>query len=190
MYLSRIQMPLIIQKGETMADLSILNNAIDFQPAELRTLAEEVIKNYGIKVSELCERYTEIKCAACKTACGEAVTKSSGDVSEALRAMGVPARIKGYHYLRDAITLVMNDFEKINSVTKVLYPEVAEHFKTSPCCVERAIRHAIEIAWERGDIEAQEELFGYSVSSCKGKPTNSEFIAMIADYLLLKQKFS
>lgn len=101
---------------------------------------------------------------------------------------GVPAHIKGYQYLREAIILTINDMDIINAVTKVLYPEVAKKFGTTPSRVERAIRHAIEVAWDRGDIEVLQKFFGYTVSNIKGKPTNSEFIAMIADCLSLRQK--
>ena len=109
-------------------------------------------------------------------------------VTDIIHEIGVPAHIKGYQYLREAIILTINDMEMINAVTKVLYPEVAKKFSTTPSRVERAIRHAIEVAWDRGDIEVLQKYFGYTVSNIKGKPTNSEFIAMIADSLTLRQK--
>ncbi|NLH00733.1 MAG: sporulation transcription factor Spo0A [Clostridiales bacterium] len=109
-------------------------------------------------------------------------------VTEVIHEIGVPAHIKGYQYLREAIILAINDMEVINSVTKVLYPTVAKKFCTTPSRVERAIRHAIEVAWDRGDIETLQKFFGYTVSNVKGKPTNSEFIAMIADCLSLRRK--
>lgn len=109
-------------------------------------------------------------------------------VTEIIHEIGVPAHIKGYQYLREAIILTINDMDVINAVTKVLYPEVAKKFNTTPSRVERAIRHAIEVAWDRGDIETLQKFFGYTVSNIKGKPTNSEFIAMIADCLSLRQK--
>ena len=111
-------------------------------------------------------------------------------VTDIIHEIGVPAHIKGYQYLREAIILTLNDMEMINAVTKVLYPEVAKKFGTTPSRVERAIRHAIEVAWDRGDIEVLQKFFGYTVSNIKGKPTNSEFIAMIADSLTLKRKQS
>ena len=111
-------------------------------------------------------------------------------VTDVIHEIGVPAHIKGYQYLREAIILTINDMEMINAVTKVLYPEVAKKFDTTPSRVERAIRHAIEVAWDRGDIEVLQKYFGYTVSNIKGKPTNSEFIAMIADNLTLKRKQS
>ena len=109
-------------------------------------------------------------------------------VTEIIHEIGVPAHIKGYQYLREAIILTINDMDIINAVTKVLYPEVAKRFCTTPSRVERAIRHAIEVAWDRGDLETLQKYFGYTVNSAKGKPTNSEFIAMIADRLQLRMK--
>ncbi len=109
-------------------------------------------------------------------------------VTDIIHEIGVPAHIKGYQYLREAIILTINDMDMINAVTKVLYPEVARKFNTTPSRVERAIRHAIEVAWDRGDIETLQRFFGYTVSNIKGKPTNSEFIAMIADNLSLRRK--
>ena len=109
-------------------------------------------------------------------------------VTDIIHEIGVPAHIKGYQYLREAIILTIKDMEMINAVTKVLYPEVAKRFGTTPSRVERAIRHAIEVAWDRGDVEVLQKFFGYTVSGIKGKPTNSEFIAMIADNLSLRRK--
>lgn len=111
-------------------------------------------------------------------------------VTDIIHEIGVPAHIKGYQYLREAIILTIKDMEMINAVTKVLYPEVAKRYQTTPSRVERAIRHAIEVAWDRGDVEVLQKFFGYTVSGIKGKPTNSEFIAMIADNLNLKRKHS
>ena len=101
---------------------------------------------------------------------------------------GVPAHIKGYQYVREAIVIAVQDMDVINAVTKVLYPEVARRYSTTPSRVERAVRHAIEVAWDRGDLETLQRYFGYTVSNTKGKPTNSEFIAMIADRIRLQRK--
>ena len=109
-------------------------------------------------------------------------------VTDIIHEIGVPAHIKGYQYLREAIVLTVNDMDVINAVTKVLYPTVAKKFDTTASRVERAIRHAIEVAWDRGDLETLQKFFGYTVSNIKGKPTNSEFIAMIADSLTLRRK--
>ena len=109
-------------------------------------------------------------------------------VTNVIHELGVPAHIKGYQYLREAIMMVINDIDIINQITKQLYPEIAEKYKTTPSRVERAIRHAIEVAWARGQADAVENIFGYTISAAKGKPTNSEFIAMIADKLRLELK--
>ncbi len=110
------------------------------------------------------------------------------EVTHIMREIGVPAHIKGYQYLRDAVMMVVKDLEIINSITKQLYPNIAKEYNTTPSRVERAIRHAIEVAWNRGQIEAIDAMFGYTVSLGKGKPTNSEFIAMVADKLRLEMK--
>ena len=109
-------------------------------------------------------------------------------VTAIIHEVGVPAHIKGYQYLREAIIIAVNDMDVINAVTKVLYPEVAKRYGTTASRVERAIRHAIEVAWDRGDLETLQKYFGYTVSNAKGKPTNSEFIAMIADRLQLERR--
>ena len=109
-------------------------------------------------------------------------------VTSIIHEIGVPAHIKGYQYLREAIMIAVNDMDVINAITKVLYPQVAKTFSTTPSRVERAIRHAIEVAWDRGDLETLQRFFGYTVSNTKGKPTNSEFIALIADRLQLQLK--
>ena len=111
-------------------------------------------------------------------------------VTGIIHEIGVPAHIKGYQYLREAIIIAVNDMDVINAITKVLYPQVAKTFQTTPSRVERAIRHAIEVAWDRGDLDTLQRFFGYTVSNTKGKPTNSEFIALIADKLQLQLKSS
>lgn len=110
------------------------------------------------------------------------------EVTAIIHEVGIPAHIKGYQYVREAIILTVQDMEMINAVTKMLYPEVARRFHTTPSRVERAIRHAIEVAWDRGDLETLQSYFGYTVNSAKGKPTNSEFIAMISDRIRLRKK--
>ena len=109
-------------------------------------------------------------------------------VTSIIHEIGVPAHIKGYQYLRESIMIAVEDMDVINAITKVLYPQVAKTFQTTPSRVERAIRHAIEVAWDRGDLETLQRFFGYTVSNTKGKPTNSEFIALIADKLQLQIK--
>ena len=138
------------------------------------------------RVSTVCERIRQLT--------GKRHSEDNWDHSRNLETMvtaiihdvGVPAHIKGYQYLREAILIAVADMDVINAVTKVLYPEVAKRFNTTASRVERAIRHAIEVAWDRGDLETLQKYFGYTVSNVKGKPTNSEFIAMIADRLQLQ----
>lgn len=110
------------------------------------------------------------------------------EVTEIIHEIGVPAHIKGYQYLRDGIILSVNDMEMLNSITKILYPTIAKRHQTTPSRVERAIRHAIEVAWGRGKMDTIDALFGYTISTGKGKPTNSEFIALIADKIRLEMK--
>ena len=109
-------------------------------------------------------------------------------VTDMLHEIGIPAHIKGYHYLRDAIMMAVEDMDVLNAITKILYPTVAKKYQTTSSRVERAIRHAIEVAWSRGKLDTLDELFGYTVSNGKGKPTNSEFIALIADTIQLEYK--
>ncbi len=110
------------------------------------------------------------------------------DVTEIIHEIGVPAHIKGYQYLRDAIVMSVNDMEMLNSITKILYPTIAKKYQTTSSRVERAIRHAIEVAWSRGKMDTIDEMFGYTIHNGKGKPTNSEFIALITDRIRLEYK--
>lgn len=109
------------------------------------------------------------------------------EVTEIIHEVGVPAHIKGYQYLREAIIMSVNDMEMLNSITKILYPSIAKKFDTTPSRVERAIRHAIEVAWSRGKMDTIDEMFGYTINNGKGKPTNSEFIALITDRIRLQK---
>lgn len=110
------------------------------------------------------------------------------DVTDMIHEIGVPAHIKGYQYLREAIMMSVNDSEMIGSITKILYPTIAKKYQTTPSRVERAIRHAIEVAWNRGRMETLDDMFGYTINTGKGKPTNSEFIALIADKIRLQYR--
>ncbi len=110
------------------------------------------------------------------------------DVTNMIHEIGVPAHIKGYQYLREAIMMSVEDSAMISSITKILYPTIAKRFQTTPSRVERAIRHAIEVAWSRGRMETLDSLFGYTIDTGKGKPTNSEFIALIADKIRLSYR--
>ena len=142
-------------------------------------------------LSALVERMEEVRSVGVKQL--SAVRSNANNDIEAMvtniiHEIGVPAHIKGYQYLREAIIIAVGDMDVINAITKVLYPQVAKTFQTTPSRVERAIRHAIEVAWDRGDLDTLQRFFGYTVSNTKGKPTNSEFIALIADKLQLQLK--
>ena len=140
-------------------------------------------------MSALVERLEELRGAPAQpSAPTNDKTSIEAMVTGIIHEIGVPAHIKGYQYLREAIIIAVGDMDVINAITKVLYPQVAKTFQTTPSRVERAIRHAIEVAWDRGDLETLQRFFGYTVSSTKGKPTNSEFIALIADKLQLQLK--
>lgn len=148
------------------------------RPFDTAMLAERIVQLTGRARSENVNRMGDVR----KAPSLEVV------VTEIIHQIGVPAHIKGYHYLREAILLAVNDPDIINSVTKQLYPSVAKRFSTTSSRVERAIRHAIEVAWDRGDVDVLTSYFGYTIHNTKGKPTNSEFIAMISDKLRLKIK--
>jgi two-component system response regulator (stage 0 sporulation protein A) len=138
------------------------------------------------------ERIYQIKRSAEKPVTGNSFKNQTFDleskVTAVIHEIGVPAHIKGYQYLREAIMMTIENMDIINSITKQLYPTVAKTYGTTPSRVERAIRHAIEVAWDRGDTDVLTGFFGYTISGGKGKPTNSEFIAMIADRLRLQLK--
>ena len=164
------------------ADLCLL------KPYDIGSLSEHVAelvrsrkKPYSVSPTA-----TEAVRAAAKTA-GEGPDIET-QVTKIIHEIGVPAHIKGYQYLRTAILLTINDSDIINSVTKILYPSVAKKYQTTTSRVERAIRHAIEVAWDRGDVDTLNSYFGYTIQNNRGKPTNSEFIAMIANNLRLKYK--
>lgn len=140
------------------------------------------------RASVICERVRQVTAKAEPKPAIDNQVSLETSITAIIHDVGVPAHIKGYQYLREAILLAIKDMDVINAVTKVLYPEVAKHFNTTASRVERAIRHAIEVAWDRGDLETLQKYFGYTVSNAKGKPTNSEFIAMIADRLQLQMR--
>ncbi|MBQ1962648.1 MAG: sporulation transcription factor Spo0A [Clostridia bacterium] len=162
-----------IQATEAGADLCLL------KPVNMVSLCEHI-------QSILQRRQQEIPAAAMQST--EHTPDMETQVTQIIHQIGVPAHIKGYQYLRTAIMLTINDSDIINSVTKVLYPSVAKKYQTTTSRVERAIRHAIEVAWDRGDVDTLNSYFGYTIQNNRGKPTNSEFIAMIADNLRLKYK--
>lgn len=189
--------------------LSILKAmaAIDHKPAVLAT-SGFITEYVASAASGLGVRYLMLKPCDCETLVERLEELRGGEpkifgtlhrtdksgietmVTNIIHEIGVPAHIKGYQYLREAIIIAVNDMDVINAITKVLYPQVAKAFQTTPSRVERAIRHAIEVAWDRGDLDTLQRFFGYTVSNTKGKPTNSEFIALIADKLQLQLKAS
>ena len=163
---------MFIQATEVGAELCLL------KPVNVNSLCEHI--------QSIVARRRAIPAAAMQTE--ERTSDIETQVTQIIHQIGVPAHIKGYQYLRTAILLTVKDSDVINSVTKVLYPSVAKKYATTTSRVERAIRHAIEVAWDRGDVDTLNSYFGYTIQNNRGKPTNSEFIAMIADNLRLKYK--
>ena len=163
-----------IQATEAGAELCLL------KPLNLPSLCEHI--------HSLLASHSQKAVAAAAMQTESAVPDIESQVTQIIHQIGVPAHIKGYQYLRTAILLTVKDSDVINSVTKVLYPSVAKKYATTTSRVERAIRHAIEVAWDRGDVDTLNSYFGYTIQNNRGKPTNSEFIAMIADNLRLKYK--
>ncbi len=165
----------------------------DYVAAAAANLGVRYLMLKPCDMSVLVERLEEIRGGEGTTADSKSrmdPTNIESMVTGIIHEIGVPAHIKGYQYLREAIIIAVNDMDVINAITKVLYPQVAKTFQTTPSRVERAIRHAIEVAWDRGDLDTLQRFFGYTVSNTKGKPTNSEFIALIADKLQLQLKSS
>ena len=159
----------------TMADLAVRHGADHYmtKPARSEVVCQRIRQLTGGEQAETEQNYQY---------------SMESRVTAIIHEIGVPAHIKGYHYLREAILYCIDNMGAINAVTKILYPEVAKRYNTTPSRVERAVRHAIEVAWDRGDLDTLQKYFGYTVSNIKGKPTNSEFIAMISDRLRLQQK--
>lgn len=153
------------------------------KPFDIQNLADQILQVQGSsipRVSNVNKTNTE----------NRKKQDLEANITNIIHEIGVPAHIKGYMYLREAITMVYNDIELLGSITKVLYPDIAKKFNTTASRVERAIRHAIEVAWSRGNIDSISALFGYTINISKAKPTNSEFIAMVADRLRLEHKVS
>ena len=195
---------LMLAKQDGLSVLKAISN-MERKPVTLATsrfvtdYVASAAANLGVRylmlkpcdMSALVERLEEIRSEEGQK---KSPAKQVGDtsiesmVTSIIHEIGVPAHIKGYQYLREAIIIATQDMDVINAITKVLYPQVAKTFQTTPSRVERAIRHAIEVAWDRGDLDTLQRFFGYTVSNTKGKPTNSEFIALIADKLQLQLK--
>ena len=197
---------LMLSKQDGLSVMKAVNN-LDRPPVVLATSAfvtayvSAAVANLGVRylmlkpcdMGVLAERLEEIRGGESQRVVPlrrNDKTSIESMVTGIIHEIGVPAHIKGYQYLREAIIIAVNDMDVINAITKVLYPQVAKTFGTTPSRVERAIRHAIEVAWDRGDLDTLQRFFGYTVSNTKGKPTNSEFIALIADKLQLQLKSS
>ena len=167
------------------------------KPFDMETLVNRIrqLKNMAlvgnsniIVSSSIASSASNSKQLLAKSKSASAAHNLEAEVTQVIHEIGVPAHIKGYQYLRDAIIMVINDMDILNSITKQLYPSIAKQYNTTPSRVERAIRHAIEVAWSRGKMDTIDKLFGYTVNNGKGKPTNSEFIALIADRLRLEMQ--
>ncbi|GIN85534.1 stage 0 sporulation protein A [Heyndrickxia sporothermodurans] len=156
------------------------------KPFDMNNLASQIRQVSG-KSSPILNKSNH---TSIKTTVEQKPKNLDASITSIIHEIGVPAHIKGYLYLREAISMVYNDIELLGSITKVLYPDIAKKYNTTASRVERAIRHAIEVAWSRGNIDSISSLFGYTVSMSKAKPTNSEFIAMVADKLRLEHKAS
>ena len=176
--LTQVTTPSVLMEANRAGASLCLPKPVDYEA--LCASAETILKNRSAarpaKPSEKAESAAPVPCDL------------ETQVTRIIHQIGVPAHIKGYQYLRTAILMTISDNEIINSVTKVLYPSVAKKYQTTTSRVERAIRHAIEVAWDRGDVDTLNSYFGYTIQNSRGKPTNSEFIAMIADNLRLKYK--
>lgn len=205
-----VVMDSFMAKLDAISVLKNLNQSLQPKPKIIVTsgydnkfIEGEIMQNgasyYMLKPFELetlCERISSMGAAGVPAGGSAPVNINGGEesddletiVTEVILHIGIPAHIKGYHYIREAILLSVSNSEMINSVTKLLYPTIAKRYNTTSSRVERAIRHAIEIAWDRGDVDTLNAYFGYTINTGRGKPTNSEFIAMISDKLRLKLK--
>ena len=174
MFLTNVGSPRIISMAFNLgADYYMM------KPCDSKVLAKRILQMAGMVKLHGEERVSSPQ---------QNMNSIENDVTEIIREIGIPAHIKGYQYIREGIIMAINDMNMLNYITKLLYPSIAKKYKTTSSSVERAIRHAIEVAWSRGKIEVIEEMFGYTVSAGKGKPTNSEFIALIADKLRIEYK--
>lgn len=193
-----------IQKNDQLNNLQVIMLTAFGQEDVMKQAAELGASYFMLKPFEFDRLVTQIKQVAGRKERSQEVPLKSNPEKEAMqnkriidniitnviKEIGVPAHIKGYSYLREAIQMVYSDIELLGSITKVLYPEIAKKFQTTPSRVERAIRHAIEVAWNRGNYETISKMFGYTVHHLKSKPTNSEFIAMIADKIRMENMAS
>lgn len=172
------------QEEVTQRAVSLGASYYILKPFDMDVLTERIRQMKGSASSAIRPRTNTMTATS-------SVTRSNhldANITSVIHEIGVPAHIKGYLYLREAITMVYNEVDLLGAITKTLYPRIAEKFKTTPSRVERAIRHAIEVAWSRGNMDSIRSLFGYTINVSKAKPTNSEFIAMVADKLRIEHK--
>ncbi len=156
-----------------------------YNPMQLVTRIRQIQERKNDGTTDIADKLT---CLTEKSMAHKLESTIESDVTDIIRDIGIPANIKGYQYIREGIIMAVHDVNMLNYITKLLYPTIAKKYKTTSSSVERAIRHAIEVAWNRGQIDTINELFGYTVNAGKGKPTNSEFIALIADKLRIEYK--
>ena len=189
--MKNIKMPMVVvmsaigQEKITQTAIALGATYYVVKPFDIRKLVDRLI---NLSVENVDAHDVKITQSAVINKTQVDKTAIEAKVTQTIHDIGVPAHIKGYQFVREAIMMAIEDEDVINAVTKVLYPNLAEKFNTTPSRIERAIRHAIEVAWNRGQIEVHDKIFGYTVNSNKGKPTNSEFIAMIADRLRMEKK--
>ncbi len=179
MMLSAVSQPHATQKAMELGSAYYM-----LKPFEMESLSERIFELAGMQAPSKPSSPTTPKQAPAHTALKPKDLERT--VTSLIHDIGIPAHIKGYQFIRSAILMAIENIEVINHITKQLYPDLAKMYKTTPSRIERAIRHAIEVAWNRGHVETMERLFGYTISAEKGKPTNSEFIAMLADHLRLQ----
>jgi len=160
------------------------------KPFDMEVFSKRIRECFGMAVNNEVDRKNYIHTVNIVTPTGTSPRELESAITNIIHEIGVPAHIKGYIYLREAITMVVNNMELLSAITKELYPSISRKYNTTPSRVERAIRHAIEVAWGRGRVDVINNLFGYTIHNVKGKPTNSEFIAMIADKLRIELKIS
>lgn len=158
------------------------------KPYKPEILARRITQMYNLKLRKDTDSHGELICMGNDLKIPDGIPDLMAEVTEIIRDIGIPANIKGYQYIREGIIMCVNDSNNFNYITKLLYPSIAKKYNTTSSSVERAIRHAIEVAFARGQIDTINDMFGYTVNAFKGKPTNSEFIAMIADKLRIKYK--
>ncbi len=195
--IDRVKNDKTIKKHPSFLIITVIGRDIIMKDAFSRGAAFYIMKPFDNKavISRIKQTCSPELIKACEVHKGNTYEKPDleeknleGKVTDIIHEIGVPAHIKGYQYLREAIIMSVTDMDMLNSITKILYPGIAKKYQTTPSRVERAIRHAIEVAWSRGKMDTIDELFGYTIHNGKGKPTNSEFIALIADKIRLEYK--